>query len=106
MAYKFNIMKLCAPAAIHFITSIIGLLTLLVVSKDVKNVICVNNAKCNVGNKPAFFTVEGLLILFWTFILDLLCKSGYRLLSWLLILMPFILFFIVITLVEFNKLIN
>ncbi len=106
MAYKFNIMKLCAPASIHFVISMVGLITLLLLSKDVKNVICVNNINCNVGNKPAFFTVEGLLILFWTFILDLLCKSGYRLLSWLLILMPFILFLIVISLVEFNKLIN
>ena len=68
--------------------------------------ICVNNTKCDVGNKVVFFTVEGILILFWTFILDLLCKSGYKLLSWLLILLPFILFSILITLVELNKLIN
>ena len=106
MVYKFNIKKLCAPALIHLVISLVGLIVLLTASKDVNNMICVNNVKCNVGNKTLFFTVEGLLILFWTFVLDLLCKSGYKLLSWILILLPFILFFIIVTLVEFNKLMN
>ena len=106
MAYKFNIRKLCIPALIHLVISLIGLITLILVSKETNNMICVNNTKCNVGNKGVFFAVEGILILFWTFILDLLCKSGYKLLSWILILLPFILFFILITLVELNKLIN
>ena len=106
MAYKFNIRKLCSPALIHLVISFAGLITLILLSRDANNMICVNNTKCDVGNKVVFFTVEGILILFWTFILDLLCKSGYKLLSWLLILLPFILFFILITLVELNKLIN
>ena len=80
MAYKFQLRKLCTPALIHFVVSFILLVSLVFFSKDEANsVICVNNTKCNVGNKGVFFAVEGILILFWTFILDLLCKSGYKL---------------------------
>lgn len=106
MAYKFQLRKLCTPALIHFVISFILLVTLLFFSKDFENEICINKTKCNVGNKLVFFSVEGLLILFWTWILDLICKSGYTVVSWLLILLPFILFFTLITLIEINKLVS
>ena len=48
-------------------------------------------------------TVEKILIygilLFWTFILNCLCKAGYKEISWILLLLPFILFFIITALI-------
>ena len=38
------------------------------------NSLCVGNYECSVGNKLLVFILNGIYILFWTFILDLMCK--------------------------------
>ena len=37
-----------------------------------EQLLCVGDYKCNVGNKTMVFIVNGIYILFWTFILDLM----------------------------------
>ena len=37
-----------------------------------------------------------LYIIIWTFILDYLCRKGYSKVSWLLVLFPFIIMFVLI----------
>ena len=34
-----------------------------------------------------------MCILFWTWVLNIICKAGYKWVSWLLVLLPFILIF-------------
>jgi hypothetical protein len=45
------------------------------------------------------FVFKALYILFWTFILNSLCKAGYKEVSWFLVLLPLILLFIILALV-------
>jgi hypothetical protein len=45
----------------------------------------------NVENSPVIFIVKLLYILFWTWILNLMCKDGHSGISWLLVFLPFIL---------------
>ena len=40
-----------------------------------------------------------IYILFWTFILNSLCKAGYKEISWFLVLLPILLLFIILGLV-------
>jgi len=37
-----------------------------------------------------------LYILFWTWVLNLMCKGGYKNVAWFLVLLPFVLFFVVL----------
>lgn len=42
---------------------------------------------------PVVFVMKIIYILFWTYILNLMCKDGHREISWFLVLIPFILLF-------------
>ena len=42
-------------------------------------------------------------MLFWTFILNAICKAGYKEVSWFMVLLPIILLFIIIGIVILNS---
>ena len=48
------------------------------------------------------FIVKIIYILFWTWILNLICKDGHKGLAWFLVLLPFILLFVIMGLVMIN----
>ncbi len=78
---KFNLSKLCTPAYIYLIFSIISIIILAFQNfKDLK-VYCVGNYECDVDNSLLIFLFKIIYVLFWTFILNLLCVNGYEQLS-------------------------
>ena len=95
LKYNFNLKKLCTPSFIYFFISLFGLVLLgLQNLTNDDTTLCVGNYNCSVGNKLAVFVINGIYILFWTFILDLMCKAGYNELSWFILLIPILLFFL------------
>ena len=96
---EFDLMKLCTPASIYFVISLIGLILMGVGNLDNNDKLCIGNYSCYVGNNTIIFVLNAIYILFWTFILDLMCKSGYSSLSWFVLLLPFILIFIFLAMV-------
>ena len=96
---KFNLKKMCTPATIYFVISLISLIVLGVMNIGDNETLCVGNYNCHVGNKSLVFIIDGIYILFWTFVLDLMCKNGYTDLSWFILLLPFILSFLFIGMV-------
>ena len=96
---EFDLLNLCTPATIYFIISVVSLILLGVGNLDNNEKLCIGNYSCNVGNNTVIFVLNALYILFWTFILDLMCKSGYSNLSWFILLLPFILIFLVVAMV-------
>jgi len=54
---------------------------------------------CNVPNCIVIFIIKVIYVLFWTWILYLICNAGYTGLAWFLLLLPFIILFIVLALV-------
>ena len=98
--YKFNLKKLCSPASIYFVISMIAFLIILVQNVGGEsNILCVGDYKCDIGNVFVSLFVNLLYIVFWTFVLDLMCKNGYEKISWVLVLMPILLFFITLTII-------
>jgi hypothetical protein len=57
---------------------------------------------CIVPSCIIIFILKFGYILFWTWVLNLICKDGYSSISWFLILFPYILFFILIGLLFLN----
>ena len=99
---KFDIMHLCTPATIYFVISIIGLILLGVSNLGNEDRLCVGNYSCNVGSNTVVFVLNAVYILFWTFVLDLMCKNGYSVLSWFVLLLPFILAFMFLAMIFAN----
>ena len=87
---SFDLMNMCTPATIYFVISLVGLILIGLNNLDNNDKLCVGDYNCYVGNNTTIFILNAVYILFWTFILDLMCKAGYSNLSWFILLLPFI----------------
>ena len=85
---------LCAPAQFYLVISaILGSLILVqnLFHGDTSE-LCVGLYTCDISHVAVFFMVKILYVLFWTFVLNFLCRKGLKSLSWFLVLVPFVLF--------------
>jgi hypothetical protein len=94
MLATFN--AICAPARLYFVISIIAMVVMLFTNVGGENVYCLGDYKCDVPSITMVFLIKLIYVIFWTWVLSLICKSGNPMISWLLVLFPFILFFILI----------
>ena len=90
-------MSLCTPAFIYILLSSIGIIILAYQNYGNSNLYCVGNVNCPVQSTTPIFVAKVLYVFFWTFILNTLCSYGYYKLSWFILLLPFILFFVVVS---------
>ena len=90
-------MSLCTPAFIYILLSSIGIIIIAYQNYGNQNLYCVGNVNCPVQSTTPIFIAKVLYVLFWTFVLNTLCSYGYYKLSWFILLLPFILFFIVVS---------
>lgn len=91
-----KIRKLCTPAYVYLVISVIAVVMMMFQNAGNQNKYCVGDYECQVYNTASIFIGHGIYIVIWTIILNALCKSGFKQLSWFLVLLPFILFFIFI----------
>jgi len=96
MSFPTKLKALCSPAYVYFIFSVIFLMLIFLQNLSNTNIYCVGNFSCRVPSTILVFVVKLIYILFWTWVLNLMCKDGHREIAWLLVLIPFILFFIII----------
>jgi len=79
---------LCEPAQWYVIIAIFSIIIFIITkitgSGVSSNIFLVLLFKC-------------VYILFWTWVLDLICRKGYRSLSWFLVILPFVLFFMLLS---------
>jgi len=90
--------ELCNPALFYFIISVIGLVVSALQNVGRRNTYVLGGLTRRVPNTGLVFLVKIVYILFWTWILNLICKDGHTTISWLLVLAPFILLFTVVLL--------
>jgi len=88
--------ELCTPALIYFIISILALVIILFQNLGDNNSYNVGAFSCSVPSTAVIFIIKIIYIVFWTYILNLICKDGHSELSWLLVLFPFLLLFVFI----------
>jgi uncharacterized membrane protein len=78
--------KICAPAMLYLVLSIIGLVWLVYAKFSAMSVL-----------------LKAIFVLLWTWLLSYLCLSGYEVVSWILVLLP-IVFTIVMMILAFETL--
>ena len=93
---------LCPPAMLYFVISIMFMMMALFQNLGDNRHYNLGDFSCAVPNTTVVFVVKLLYILFWTYILNLICKDGYTTLSWLLVLFPFVMLFAIIGLLMIN----
>jgi hypothetical protein len=88
--------KLCTPAYIYLVISVFSIIVIMIQNTGNSNTYCMGQFSCQVPNLFLIFAIKLIYVLFWTWILNLLCKAGLPGVSWVLLLFPFILMFIFI----------
>jgi hypothetical protein len=88
--------KLCTPAYLYLVVSLLSVFVMLVQNVGNTDTYCVGNYECIVPSTIMVFAVKFFYIAVWTFILNSVCKAGYENVSWIMLLFPFILFFVLI----------
>ena len=79
--------SLCMPSKVYFVLSFIGILLSLFMPSMF-------------GDVSLFVQFIHLVyVVFWTWVLNLICKAGFKWLSWVLVLAPFVLVFLLLTVV-------
>ncbi len=91
------------PALIYFVLSIVTLILVLLQNLGNNNSYHIGNFSCRVPNTSLVFIVKLIYILFWTYVLNLICKDGHIGISWLLVLLPWILLFLIIGVIMLNQ---
>ena len=102
MAFPKKLGDLCSPALFYFYISIFALIITIIQNFGNNGIYTLGSFSVKVPSTIIIFIVKILYILFWTWILNLICKDGYKGVAWLLVLLPFILFFVIIGLVMVN----
>jgi len=98
--------NLCNPALFYLYISIAALLVMWIQNMGNESIYCLGSYSCNVSSTTFIFIIKIMYILFWTWLLNIICKSGFSYISWFLVLFPFILSFILIAslfLIEFDN---
>lgn len=90
--------NLCTPAYVYLVISVLAIVIMIVQNYGNVNTYCVGSYSCSVTSTILIFIIKALYVLFWTWILNLICRSGSPNIAWFLVLLPFILFFVFISL--------
>lgn len=93
---------LCSPASLYFVISMIALLLVLFQNLGNSHSYQMGHFSCRVPSTALVFIVKFIYILFWTYILNLICRDGHVGISWLLVLLPWILLFVIMGLLMLN----
>lgn len=96
-----NFRKLCTPAFVYLMISLFTLVIMMYQNYSNVNVYCLGDYQCQTQNNTLIFVIKVIYVLFWTWILNIICASGATNVAWFLVLIPYILLFILIFLFLF-----
>jgi hypothetical protein len=88
--------NLCTPAYVYLVISIIAIFFMAIQNIGSENVYCIGTYSCDVYSTALIFIIKILYVLFWTWVLNLICRAGAPSVSWFFVLLPFVLFFILL----------
>lgn len=97
-----GIIHICTPAFVYLLISLLFLIIVGFQNYGNTQFYCLGNFSCNVPNTFSIFAFKIIYILFWTWILNIICKSGFRPVSWFLVLFPFLIMFILLAYMMIN----
>jgi len=99
--------NMCTPAYVYLVISTMALTVMFFQnyylienrfgSPD-HNVYCLGSYTCNVNSVSMLFLIKILYVLFWTWVLNLICRAGAPTFAWFLVLLPFVLAFVLLSL--------
>jgi len=103
MAFPKNMKSFCSPALFYFYVSIIALFLMIIQNLGNSGKYTIGTFTMLVPSVILIFVLKIIYIVFWTWILNLICKDGHKGIAWFLALLPFILLFVLIGLLMLQQ---
>lgn len=88
---------ICPPAQFYFIISIVSLVIIGYQNLGNSTLYCVGDYNCDVPNTGMVFLIKLLYVVFWTWLLNVICRGGATWFAWLIVLLPILLLFIMVS---------
>ena len=88
--------KLCTPSYVYLVISSVAFIVMLYQNIGNVNTYCLGDYSCSVSSTAMIFIIKAVYILFWTWMLNLMCKANATNIAWLVLLLPVIIMFILI----------
>lgn len=98
-----EIRKLCTPAMVYFLLSVFSLFMLIFSNRKNVSTLCMGNYTCPIESLLTVYLVKLVYLSIVTIILDSLCKNGYTSISWFLLFLPLIFYFVALGLFMVNR---
>mgnify|MGYP001233976078 CR=1 FL=1 len=88
----------CTPSRIYLGISIIAVIVVLLqnFTNPDQNQLCIGVYKCTMPYKALVLFFNIVYMLFWTWLLNFLCRKGLRSLAWGILIIPFLVIAIII----------
>ena len=95
MAIK-GLRNLCTPSYVYLVISTIALIVMLYQNIGNVDTYCLGDYSCTVSSTALIFIIKAVYILFWTWVLNLMCNANATGIAWLVLLLPVIIMFVLI----------
>ena len=93
--------RLCAPAKLYFVISAVSYLFILIQNVGGQGKFTLGSYSCRHSNPMILLLIQALYILFWSWLLNVICKINKNI-SWVIVLFPFVLFFVALGILLFQ----
>ena len=94
--------NLCTPAIVYLAISLFVMLMMFYNNFMNIDVYCLGDFSCKLNiSIYTIFIIKLVVVLFWTWILNIICQNGYTYVSWFLVLLPFLVFLILLIYIMF-----
>jgi hypothetical protein len=87
---------ICTPAMVYFLISMVSIILIGLQNLGNNGQYCVGSFSCETTSVVSIFLVKIVYVVFWTWLLNIICKSGYETVSWVIVLLPFLLLFVMV----------
>ena len=103
MAFPTTLKQLCTPAYVYFIISVLAIAISVFQNIGNSTKYALGSFSCSVPSCMLIFVLKIVYIIFWTWVLNLMCKDGHTGIAWFLVLLPFVLLFAIISMVMMSQ---
>jgi len=91
-----GINRLCSPAFYYLVLSIITIVTMYLYNLGDPNSYCIGRYTCNVTSVNMLYIMKVTYVIFWTWILNIMCREEYETMAWIFVIIPYLFMFIFI----------
>ena len=103
MPFPTTLKQLCKPSYVSFIISVLAIAIAVVQNIGNSTKYSLGSFSCNVPSCMLIFVMKIVYIVFWTWVLNLMCKDGHTGIAWFLVLLPFVLLFVILSMVMMSQ---